>query len=104
MVTPYSLDKRFLRGGVFNYALTMQSLGQALGLVGNSGNSTEPHLHFHISDGNSPLASEGLPYALASFEVQGKGWGWKPASANPSEKREMEMPLELEVVRFPSGR
>ena len=78
--------------------------GQALGLVGNSGNSTEPHLHFHISDGNSPLASEGLPYALASFEVQGKGWGWKPAAANPSEKREMEMPLELEVVRFPTGR
>ena len=25
--------------------------GQVLGLVGNSGNSTEPHLHFHVSDG-----------------------------------------------------
>lgn len=38
--------------------------GQVLGLVGNSGNSTEPHLHFHISDGVSPLGSEGLPYVL----------------------------------------
>lgn len=37
-------------------------LGQTLGLVGNSGNSTEPHLHFHVSDGISPLGSEGLPY------------------------------------------
>jgi len=37
--------------------------GQRLGLVGNSGNSTEPHLHFHLSDDNSPLASEGIPYA-----------------------------------------
>ena len=36
--------------------------GQVIGLVGNSGNSTEPHLHFHISDGVSPLGSEGLPY------------------------------------------
>lgn len=38
--------------------------GQVIGLVGNSGNSTEPHLHFHISDGVSPLGSEGLPYTL----------------------------------------
>ena len=38
--------------------------GQVIGLVGNAGNSTEPHLHFHISDGVSPLGSEGLPYML----------------------------------------
>ena len=38
--------------------------GQVIELVGNSGNSTEPHLHFHISDGVSPLGSEGLPYTL----------------------------------------
>jgi murein DD-endopeptidase MepM/ murein hydrolase activator NlpD len=38
--------------------------GQVLGLLGNSGNSTEPHLHFHISNGVSPLGSEGLPYAI----------------------------------------
>jgi murein DD-endopeptidase MepM/ murein hydrolase activator NlpD len=75
--------------------------GQVLGLVGNSGNSTEPHLHFHISDANSPLASEGLPYAFSSFEVQGSGWGWKPTAASTTEKRQDEMPLELEVIRFP---
>ncbi len=76
--------------------------GQVVGLVGNSGNSTEPHLHFHISDAVSPLGSEGLPYALPSFEVQGKGFGWKPTSpAAPTEKRQNEMPLENEVIRFP---
>lgn len=79
--------------------------GQVLGLVGNSGNSTEPHLHFHISDANSPLGSEGLPYVFSSFEVEGKGWGWKPGSTNSkTEKRALEMPLELEVIRFPSAR
>lgn len=78
--------------------------GQVLGLVGNSGNSTEPHLHFHVSDVNSPLGSEGLPYSFSSFEVEGKGWGWKPGSPNATkEKRATQMPLELEVVRFPSA-
>jgi murein DD-endopeptidase MepM/ murein hydrolase activator NlpD len=75
--------------------------GQVLGLVGNSGNSTEPHLHFHISDANSPLSSEGLPYVFPSFEVQGRGWGWKPGASPTTEKRKDEMPMELEVIRFP---
>lgn len=73
--------------------------GQVLGLVGNSGNSTEPHLHFHTSNRNSPLSSEGLPYVFDSFEVQGKGWGWKPSGA-PVEKRQLELPLQDAVVRF----
>jgi murein DD-endopeptidase MepM/ murein hydrolase activator NlpD len=75
--------------------------GQVLGLVGNSGNSTEPHLHFHTSNRNSPLSSEGLPYVLDSFEVQGKGWGWKSSgSTSPVEKRRLEMPLQDNVVKF----
>lgn len=75
--------------------------GQVLGLVGNSGNSTEPHLHFHTSNRNSPLSSEGLPYVFDAFEVQGKGWGWKPSDKDsPVEKRRLEMPLQDNVVRF----
>jgi Peptidase family M23 len=72
--------------------------GQVLALLGNSGNSTEPHLHFHVANVNSPLASEGLPYAL-DFEVMGKGIGWKPSGAMP-EKHSQEMPLQNAVIRF----
>lgn len=33
-IFPYSFDKRFMRGGAIQYAMTMTALGQALGLVG----------------------------------------------------------------------
>jgi hypothetical protein len=43
--------------------------GQVLGLVGNTGNSLVPHLHFQLMDQPSSLASNGLPYEIDSFEV-----------------------------------
>jgi len=75
--------------------------GQVLGLLGNSGNSSEPHLHFHICNANSELACEGLPYAFAEYEMQGKGESWKPSASNAAPvKQEMEIPTEDEIVRF----
>ncbi|MBI1357698.1 MAG: peptidoglycan DD-metalloendopeptidase family protein [Acidobacteria bacterium] len=66
--------------------------GQALGLVGNSGNSTEPHLHFHVSDGPSPLGSQGIPYLLDSYEL---------LSGDSPGRRERQLPLQDDQVSFP---
>ena len=53
--------------------------GQVLGLVGNSGNSTEPHLHFHVMDGQggaSNLAAEGVPTPSTAWRCSRATPGW----------------------------
>jgi hypothetical protein len=47
-------------------------LGQVMGLVGDTGNSVVPHLHFQVMEGPSSLSSNGLPYEISDFEMTGK--------------------------------
>jgi murein DD-endopeptidase MepM/ murein hydrolase activator NlpD len=80
--------------------------GQVLGLLGNSGDSGDPHLHFHVANANSIAAAEGVPYVFESFEVQGvvpsgQVGAWKPPSTAKADKRRREMPTNNMVIRFP---
>jgi hypothetical protein len=43
--------------------------GQVLASLGNTGNSSEPHLHFHVMSTPSPLAGNGIPYAFDKFAI-----------------------------------
>ena len=87
--------------------------GQVLGLVGNSGNSLAPHLHFHVMSTPLALASNGLPYEVDSFTLTGQTPGTEafdeaedkgtPLEVTPIEPPKAvtdAMPLDQNVVRF----
>ncbi|MFZ1069236.1 MAG: M23 family metallopeptidase [Methyloceanibacter sp.] len=84
--------------------------GQVLGLLGNSGNTDTPHLHFHVMDGPSPLVSNGLPYVFTGFTGQGRVTDEQPlwtGSAVTIDKDALagphkdQLPLADQVVSFP---
>jgi hypothetical protein len=71
--------------------------GQVLGLVGNSGNSVAPHLHFHVVSNPSPLAANGLPYEIDHFEVT----AFTPGTAAFDQAEEAGIPVPLTKVSPP---
>lgn len=76
--------------------------GAVLGKVGNSGNSSLPHLHFHITDFNSPLGAEGVPYLHDTVEIVGSCRAFvAECELRPPYVLRRVLPLENEIVRFP---
>jgi hypothetical protein len=78
--------------------------GQWIGLLGNSGNTTAPHLHFGIYDGRSPLTSNSVPFAIKRYRFQGTARGSTigqiTRTGKPRRERRSE-PLIRSVSRFP---
>jgi murein DD-endopeptidase MepM/ murein hydrolase activator NlpD len=86
--------------------------GAVLGKLGNTGNTSAPHLHFHIMNRPSPMAADGIPYLIDAFDFSGQidiaafeaapglagDWG-KGRIAKP-ERREREFPLNLNIINF----
>ncbi|MHA4819066.1 peptidoglycan DD-metalloendopeptidase family protein [Streptomyces aculeolatus] len=59
--------------------------GQQLAEVGNSGNSSEPHLHFQLMDGPDPRRAAGVPFAWRGVGVPRNGTDFTAAPARTPE-------------------
>ncbi len=46
--------------------------GQVIGRVGNSGTSTEPHVHVHLQDAPRPYFAEGIPFDFFGYRQEGR--------------------------------
>jgi murein DD-endopeptidase MepM/ murein hydrolase activator NlpD len=46
--------------------------GDVIGKLGFTGDSTGPHLHFHVADDVKPLDSEGMPFLIDSATLLGR--------------------------------
>ena len=85
---------------------------QELGRLGNTGNTSAPHLHFHVMAGPLPLGSDGLPFVFSKFDFVGvveeaavdaalSGAAGLPlrSSLSPT-KRERQLPLDRAFIDF----
>lgn len=68
----YSFLGHFKQGSIRVQAGQRVKQGEPLGLCGNSGNSSEPHIHYHLA--NAPLMQDGdgLPARFRQITVDGK--------------------------------
>jgi Peptidase family M23 len=81
--------------------------GQLLGRLGNSGNSSEPHLHIQICDRPSFLICEGVPMefermGLSRYRIEKHGETPVKLIRQGTSELSGEEPMEDELVNFPA--
>jgi len=91
--------------------------GQVIGLVGNTGNTTEPHLHLHVVSGASTLVANGIPYVFEQFSMTGfdalgtadfdkgasQGTPLAITPIDPPTLHRRQLPLDLIIVDWLNG-
>jgi len=78
--------------------------GEVLGKLGNSGNSSAPHLHFQLMDGPGPLTSQGIPFEFRTFKLLAQPTdNGDLGQRQPISALHDAYPLANTVIGFPGG-
>jgi murein DD-endopeptidase MepM/ murein hydrolase activator NlpD len=75
--------------------------GQVIGRLGNSGNTTEAHLHFHVMRAPVPLSSDNVPFEIDRFTFAGRLDGERFVPEATPNERTNQLPLAWDVIDFP---
>lgn len=88
--------------------------GQEIARLGNTGNTSAPHLHMQVMTTPSALAADGVPYVFKSFTLNGvmdkDQWyaadsklddAYRIQDGDGRGPRHDELPLDLRIVDFP---
>lgn len=84
----YAVYAHLQRGSLQVKAGETVRAGQLLGQVGNSGNTTEPHLHFHLMDGPDPDSARGVPFTWRGVGVPANGEAFTAGEQGQEQGRE----------------
>lgn len=76
----YALYAHLRRGSIRPQPLQRVKVGEQIGQCGNSGNSSEPHVHFQLMDHPDVLVAVGLPMAFDRYVVDGSTHDGLPAN------------------------
>jgi murein DD-endopeptidase MepM/ murein hydrolase activator NlpD len=68
----YAMYAHFAPGSVQLHVGDYVRQGQKLGLLGNTGNSSAPHLHFQVMDRPSSLDDTSLPFEFDRMHLEGR--------------------------------
>lgn len=93
----YSLCAHVQRGSATVAVGDEVAAGDVLGLVGNSGNTSEPHLHFQLMDRPEPLRAAGVPFRFRGIDQPAGAFdrGW--TSKEPRSDIEPGVPANYQI-------
>lgn len=91
---PYVALVHLRAGSVRARAGDAVTAGQELAECGNSGNSTQPHLHMQVMDSLDLLTARGVPMAFGNYRAWGRrGSGPRPVSQGIPRQGEIVEPM-----------
>ena len=77
--------------------------GQLIARAGNSGNTSESHLHFHLMDSPLPLSADNVPFVIDRFTFDGTATAERLVAEPSPGPRKYELPMINSAISFPTA-